>query len=76
MAHTNVQVPTYSDIAERQHLHQLQAERDFWKREADRALDELRNIPEAVEQHGFVDLRGRDSTVRLVAQPEDQAEAE
>lgn len=71
MTHTNVQVPSYGEVSERQNFNQIVAERDFWKREAERAHEELRNIPEAVEKYGFVEFSRRDGNLRLVQQASD-----
>ncbi|MGX5776993.1 hypothetical protein [Methylorubrum zatmanii] len=75
MAHTNISMPTSSDTAERHNHAILKADRDFWQREAERLADEMRNISEAVERHGYVTIDYRGEPIRLVAESSSGEEA-
>jgi hypothetical protein len=73
MAHTNVHIPTSSDVRSEQYRHATDKERDFWLKKAEDFHNELENIFDAVKQYSYVELdhRGEKITLRADAAPAD-----
>ncbi len=59
MAHTNGHVPDYSHHAVSLKIHTLESELKFFKDLSEQYADELRNIPDAIKQHGSWDCETR-----------------
>lgn len=75
MAHTNGHIPTYSEESQALYLSKLKAECDFYKGLAEQRADELRNIPEAIEQYGYWTCQSeKGEVIRLVKSVTGKAE--
>lgn len=66
MVHTNVQIPDSRDTRDREAFHRISGELDFWRREAERLADELRNIPDAVGRLGYIEIEIDGEMTKLV----------
>lgn len=70
MSYTNVDITRnrlYEDLDKKIIL--LQAEKDYIAKELEYALNELKNIPEAINEYGYVDLTyDTGKTMRLIKQ--------
>ena len=76
-AWTNVTLDRSSETHDRRQQALLQAEMEFWKREAERLRETLENIPEAVERYGYVTIaRRNEETIKLIAAVADKEGAE
>jgi len=72
-AWTNVTIDRSGDTLERRQQVLLQAEMEFWRREAERLRETLENIPEAIERYGYVTIARRgEETIKLVAAPAEE----
>ena len=65
MTHTNVHIPTTSDVRNQQYLHAAEKERDFWLKRAEDLRNELENIFDAAKEYGHVALTHRGERVVL-----------
>lgn len=70
MPHTNLSLPDDRYTRERLTRVLLEAEKEFWRKEAERLGDELENIPRAIEAYGYVTFDKGNDVVRLVVRPD------
>lgn len=57
MSYTNMTINLCHDHIEKI-VHDLKCEKEYWENLANRYHDQLRNIPKAVNEHGYVDIDG------------------
>lgn len=68
MSHTNISVPNrFTSRAEEKELViiLLKAELEYFKKEYEALREELSNIPEAIEEYGYVDLYNQIDKVQM-----------
>lgn len=65
MTHTNVHIPTSSDVRNQQFLDATVKERNFWLKRAEDLRNELENIFNAAKEYGYVDLSHRNEKLVL-----------
>lgn len=63
MSHTNVTIPSRVEISMDREASILTAERDFWKRHATAANQELANIPKALVEWGECEIKDPDGKI-------------
>ncbi|MBR2118483.1 MAG: hypothetical protein IJ935_07395 [Afipia sp.] len=71
MAYVNVSIPTEGDVRAEQYRYSAEKERDFWLKKSEELRDQLENVLDAANEHGYVELRHRGE--RLVLYTWDKA---
>jgi hypothetical protein len=59
MTYVNVNVPRESDVRVEQYRHATDKERDFWLKKAEEFRNQLENIIDAANEHGYVEMHHR-----------------
>lgn len=65
MTHTNVSIPTSSDVRNEQYQNSVEKEKDFWLKRAELLRAEMENIFDAAKEWGHVDLTHRGERIVL-----------